>query len=74
MTRRRLLSASSRDALFEIPSDPASLERFYILAEDDLDPVTAHAPKLHGFSRSVGAFTAPRKGLVTRGAYPICCS
>ena len=37
MTRRRLLSASSRDALFEIPSDPASLERFYILAEDDLD-------------------------------------
>ena len=32
MTRRRLLSASSRDALFEIPSDSASLERFYILA------------------------------------------
>jgi hypothetical protein len=37
MTRRRLLSTSSRDALFEIPSDTASLERFYVLAEDDLD-------------------------------------
>ena len=37
MTRRRLLSASSRETLFGIPSDTASLERFYVLAEDDLD-------------------------------------
>lgn len=37
MTRRRLLSASARDALFGIQSDPFSLERFYVLAEDHLD-------------------------------------
>ncbi len=36
MTSRRFLSFSSREALFRIPSDSLSLERFYVLAEEDL--------------------------------------
>ena len=39
MTSRRLLPASARKSLFGIPSDIASLERNYVLAEDDLDMI-----------------------------------
>ena len=31
------MSASARETLFGIPSDTASLERNYVLADDDLD-------------------------------------
>ena len=37
MASRRLVSASARETLFGIPSDTASLERNYVLADDDLD-------------------------------------
>ena len=37
MASRRLVSASARETLFGIPSDIASLERNYLLADDDLD-------------------------------------
>ena len=37
MASRRLVSASTRETLFGIPSDTASLERNYVLADDDLD-------------------------------------
>ena len=37
MALRRLVSASARETLFGIPSDTASLERNYVLADDDLD-------------------------------------
>ena len=36
MPARRFLSSSIRETLFGIPSDPAALERFYVLAEEDL--------------------------------------
>ena len=36
MPARRFLSSSTRETLFGIPSDTAALERFYVLAEDDL--------------------------------------
>ena len=32
-----LVATSAREALFGIPSDTASLERNYLLADDDLD-------------------------------------
>ena len=37
MASRRLVPASVREALLGIPSDIASLERNYLLADDDLD-------------------------------------
>ena len=37
MASRRLVWASARETLFGIPSDTASLERNYVLADDDLD-------------------------------------
>ena len=37
MTSRRLLPAAARETLFGNPSDIASLERNYVLAENDLD-------------------------------------
>ncbi len=37
MASRRLVAASVREALLGIPSDIASLERNYLLADDDLD-------------------------------------
>ena len=39
MASRRLLSASARETLFGIPFDTASLERNYVLAEDDFDVI-----------------------------------
>ena len=36
MPARRFLSSSTRESLFGIPSDTAALERFYVLAEEDL--------------------------------------
>ncbi|WP_419902887.1 Tn3 family transposase [Kiloniella sp.] len=39
MARRRLLSSSTRELFFGIPSDTLSLEQFYVLGEDDLDLV-----------------------------------
>lgn len=36
MARRRFLSSSTREILFGIPSDTASLERFYVLSDEDL--------------------------------------
>ena len=37
MASRRLVPASVREALLGIPSDISSLERNYLLADDDLD-------------------------------------
>ena len=37
MASRRLVPASAREALLGIPSDTASLERNYLLADEDLD-------------------------------------
>ena len=37
MASRRLVPASVREALLGIPSDIASLERNYLLVDDDLD-------------------------------------
>jgi len=37
MAKRYLLSSSVRGSFFDIPSDMASLERYYVLATDDLD-------------------------------------
>ena len=37
MASRRLVPAAAREALLGIPSDTASLERNYLLADEDLD-------------------------------------
>ncbi len=37
MAKRHLLSSTARGNFFDIPSDMASLERYYVLATDDLD-------------------------------------
>ena len=44
MASRRLVPASVREALLGIPSDIASLERNYLLADDDLDLICHVAP------------------------------
>lgn len=61
MTGRRLLSASSRGALFEIPSDPVSLERFYILAEDDLDQIRSRRTPQNCMGLTGQLFTRSRR-------------
>ena len=43
MASRRLVPASVREALLGIPSDIASLERNYLLADDDLDLIGTRA-------------------------------
>jgi hypothetical protein len=41
MAARRLLSLASKKSFFDIPSDMASLERYYVLATDDLDLISS---------------------------------
>ena len=42
MASGRLVPASVREALLGIPSDIASLERNFLLADDDLDLIGPH--------------------------------
>ena len=42
MVSRRFVPASMREALLGIPSDIPSLERNYLLADDDLDLIGPH--------------------------------
>lgn len=41
MASRHLLSPTARMSLFDLPADMASLERYYVLATDDLDLINA---------------------------------
>jgi len=41
MAKRHLLSSTVRGSFFDIPSDMASLERYYVLATDDLDLISS---------------------------------
>ena len=41
MAKRHLLSSTARGSFFDIPSDMASLERYYVLATDDLDLISS---------------------------------
>ena len=41
MARRHLLSSTARGSFFDIPSGMASLERYYVLATDDLDLISS---------------------------------
>ncbi len=41
MARRKLLTASTRQALFGIPTDTTSLEKHYVFGSDDLALITS---------------------------------
>jgi hypothetical protein len=41
MATRHLLSSAARESFFDIPSGMASLEKFYVLATDDLDLISS---------------------------------
>ena len=59
MASRRLVPASAREALLGIPSDTASLERNYLLADEDLDLIGTRRRPENG---SVANLTKGRGG------------
>ena len=68
MAPRRLVPPSVRDTLLGIPSDTASLERNYVLADEDLELIaTAGAPPIGSAWPSISPFsvTPAKTGLMT---------
>jgi len=49
MARRKLLTASARQSLFEIPTDTVSLEKHYAFGSDDLELITSRRSNANRF-------------------------
>ena len=64
MASRRLVPISVREALLGIPSDIASLERNYLLADEDLDLIgTRRRPENHlGLALHIALLRHPGQG------------
>ena len=72
MTSRRLLPAAAREALFGIASDTGSLERNYVLAEDDLDLIATrrNAANRLGLAVHIALLRHPGQGWLDGDALP----
>ncbi len=72
MTSRRLLPAAAREALFGIPSDIGSLERNYVLAEDDLELIATRksAANRLGLAAHIALLRHPGQGWLDGDALP----
>lgn len=64
MAPRHLLSSAARESFFDIPSGMASLEKFYVLATDDLDLISSRrgAENRLGLAIHIALFRHPGQG------------
>ena len=73
MPRRRIWSARQRAALFDLPTDEASLLRHYTLSDDDIEHVRVRRGWHNrlGFALQLCAFRYPRRLLAVGEAIPL---
>ena len=73
MPRRQILTDRTRSALFDIPTDQASLLRHYTLADDDIEHVRTrrHSRNRLGFALQLCAFRYPGRLLSPGETIPL---
>ena len=61
MPRRSVLTERQRSALFDLPTDPATILRHYTLADDDIEHIRTrrHSRNRLGFALQLCAFRYP---------------
>ena len=73
MSRRSIWSARQRAALFDLPTDEATLLRHYTLSDDDIEQIRVRRGGHNrlGFALQLGAFRYPGWILVAGEAIPL---